>query len=402
MRRFPSRFSVPKFYASLVLGVSACASAESEQPPPDASGNVTTTTDGASSSRGAGSGPTLPGKTSTVGTSMTNSGGVTVGSTGAPSATGTSSGTAATTQTSSSDATSISETLMSASDVSDESSTSGSEAPSRDSEAANSSSGSSEQMSSGDGNTGEQGPITVWLAGDSTVRNSAPCAGWGDQFQAFFNENVTVVNSALAGRGIRQWLYYTTDMLSGDDCVVETDGNGQPRVQERWQNMLDNMKAGDYLLIQFGINDGAACPRRTSEPEYARVLGMMAQAAEERGARAVFLTAVSAIACNGTTATGSRGSKEPGSRGFVDETFAAGEEYGVPVIDLHQLSIDLYNELGFCPVAGGDVSEATTGPVGEFFCNDHTHFEASGASGIAELVAQALVEQGVGLGEYRR
>ncbi|WP_231500194.1 hypothetical protein [Saccharothrix sp. NRRL B-16314] len=39
----------------------------------------------------------------------------------------------------------------------------------------------------------------------------------------------------------------------------------------------------------------------------------------------------------------------------------------------------------------------TQGAVGAFFCNDHTHFEAAGATRIAETVAKALREQGIGL-----
>lgn len=396
MRRFSSLVLVPKVFGVLALCVCACESAEDEQSGIDAPvGSETRSADGTSSSGNMGSVGTFPTTTSTSG-SATTSGAISTGSSSASASSGTPTGA---TGTSGRDASSTGATGVTSRDVSDDT-TSNNETSSSAANGSTSSDGSGGATS--DGDTGEQGPITVWLAGDSTVRNNAPCAGWGDHFQAYFNSNVTVVNSALAGRGIRQWLYYTTDVLNGEDCAVETDGSGQPRIQDRWQNMLDNMKAGDYLFIQFGINDGAACPRRTSEPEYRRVLGMMAQAAEERGTRAVFLTAVGSIACNGTTAVGSRGSKEPGSRGFVDDTFAAGDEYGVPVIDLHQLSVDLYNELRFCPVPGGDVSEATTGPVGEFFCNDHTHFEATGASAIAGLVAQALVDQNIGLAAYRR
>ena len=93
------------------------------------------------------------------------------------------------------------------------------------------------------------------------------------------------------------------------------------------------------------------------------------------------------------TAVGTRG-------GYVDATFEAGTEHGVRVIDLHQLSVDLYNSLGFCPVPGGDVSDSTTGPVGDFFCNDHTHFEDSGAIEIAGLIVQALQDQDLALADY--
>ena len=239
-------------------------------------------------------------------------------------------------------------------------------------------------------------PATVWVAGDSTVRNSSPCRGWGDELYAYFNDNITVVNSALAGRSVRDWLYFATGEMDGDLCLVQLDANGQPLVQDRWAYMLENMSAGDYLLIQFGINDGwADCGSHVhvGEAEFQLEYGMMADAAKARGTQPVFLTPVSAIACSGGTAVG--------SRGYLDATRQAGANYDVPVIDLHQLSVDLYNQLAFCPVQGGDVSAETTGPVGDFFCNDHTHFETTGANGIAGVIVQALEDQGIGLSAYR-
>ena len=60
---------------------------------------------------------------------------------------------------------------------------------------------------------------------------------------------------------------------------------------------------------------------------------------------------------------------------FVTPTTAAGAATGAPVIDLQTLSVNYYNSLGLCPNNG----DYTAGPVGQFFCNDHTHFEAYGA-----------------------
>ena len=120
---------------------------------------------------------------------------------------------------------------------------------------------------------------------------------------------------------------------------------------------------------------------------------MMAQAAKDHGTQPVFLTPVSAIACTGNMAHGTRGD-------YVTATVDAGTQNDVPVIDLHALSVALYNSLGFCPIPGGDVSADTTGPVGDFFCDDHTHFETAGATQIAGLIAGALRDQGIGLGAY--
>ncbi|WP_438031764.1 GDSL-type esterase/lipase family protein [Sorangium sp. So ce204] len=252
----------------------------------------------------------------------------------------------------------------------------------------------------GAGGAGGAGPlpdITIWIAGDSTVANGqTPCpAGWGGRFAALFDDRVTVVNSAVGGRSVRTWLYNVqTTMDSAGECELARDSSGEPVLQARWVQMLDGMKRGDYLFIQFGINDGSrTCDRHVGLDAFKSSYGMMARAAEERGAQPVFVTPVSAISCSGSTARGTRG-------GYVTATHEAGKEYGVPVIDLHELSVALYGSLGFCPVPGGDVSATTSGPVGEFFCDDHTHFSRSGAEQIAKVMAGAVRDQKLGLAAY--
>ena len=187
--------------------------------------------------------------------------------------------------------------------------------------------------------------------------------GWGNQFAQFFNTNVTVRNSAVGGRSIQTWLYdpnVTTTMNSSGECVINP-----VTFSTRWQAMLDStsgMKAGDYLFIQFGINDGdSTCPRHVGSARYRELLGVMAQAAKARGAHPLFLTPAAAITCSGSTAVG--------NRGFLTETNAAASANQVPVIDLHRLSVALYNSIGLCPNNG----DFTSGAVGAFFCNDHTH-----------------------------
>jgi lysophospholipase L1-like esterase len=232
-------------------------------------------------------------------------------------------------------------------------------------------------------------PATVWLAGDSTMaKPSGTCpVGWGSQFGALFNSGAVVNNQAVAGRSIQTWLYegnVTSAKGSSGECVLSSTA-----YSSRWQAMLNastGMKAGDYLLIQFGINDGDPnCPRHVGTARYQQLMTMMAQAALARGAHPVLLTAVAAITCSGSTAVR--------NRGFVAQTTAAGAATGSPVIDLQTLSVNLYNSLRFCPNNG----DYTSGPVGAFFCNDHTHFETYGAQQIAKLVAGALRSQNIPL-----
>jgi lysophospholipase L1-like esterase len=236
--------------------------------------------------------------------------------------------------------------------------------------------------------------VKIWMAGDSTMMNpQGTCpVGWGSQFAAYFNADVTVQNSAVGGRSVQTWLYegnVTTTKNSAGECVVSP-----ATYHSRWTNMLNTttgMRAGDYLFIQFGINDGtSACPRHVGSARFQQLLGVMVQAAKARGANPVLVTPVAAIRCSGGTAVG--------NRGFLTETRNAAAANGVPVIDLHQRSVALYNRLGLCPNNG----DYGSGTVGAFFCADHTHFEAAGARQIAGLIATALREQGIPLAAWLR
>lgn len=266
-------------------------------------------------------------------------------------------------------------------------------------------SGGAENSSGGHGESGGSGgspplhEITVWIAGDSTVANgNTPCPrGWGGTIGSLFGDLVTVTNSAVGGRSVRTWMHFVQGTMGTDDeCLLDLDGDGVPLVQDRWQAMLDGMSEGDFLLIQFGINDGSpTCDRHVGLTAFKDSYRQMAQAAADRGAQAIFITPVSAISCQGSSARGTRG-------GYVTATQEIGTELGVPVIDLHQLSVDLYTDLGFCPLPNGesDVGADTTGAVGTFFCDDHTHFDQTGAEAIADLLAQALRDQSSQLAEY--
>ena len=243
----------------------------------------------------------------------------------------------------------------------------------------------------------QQTPITLWLAGDSTVANGlTPCpVGWGKTFGELFNDKVTVQNYAVGGRSVRTWLYDITSTMGNDkECVANTT-NGQPVVQDRWITMQAKMQPGDYLFIQFGINDGdTTCPRHVGAATLKNEYRMMAKAAIARGATPVLITPAPALKCSGSTAVA--------SRGFLTEVKALASELNIPLIDLHQLGTNLYNQRAFCPVAGGDVSASTGGAVGQFFCDDHTHFDTPGAREMGRLLINALSAQGSPLANYVR
>src|SRR3954471_12791538 len=80
---------------------------------------------------------------------------------------------------------------------------------------------------------------TLWLVGDSTVRNGSGNGGngqwgWGDRIAKFFDTGkINVVNRARGGRSSRS---YITEGL--------------------WDQVLADARAGDFVIIQMGHNDG--------------------------------------------------------------------------------------------------------------------------------------------------
>ena len=78
---------------------------------------------------------------------------------------------------------------------------------------------------------------TFYIIGDSTVRSGGTGAGlwgWGERIAPFFDTNkINIVNRAIAGRSARTFF---------------TEG--------RWQKVVDALKPGDFVIIQFGTNDG--------------------------------------------------------------------------------------------------------------------------------------------------
>ncbi|MFD0998394.1 rhamnogalacturonan acetylesterase [Ohtaekwangia kribbensis] len=86
----------------------------------------------------------------------------------------------------------------------------------------------------------KQKPV-IYLVGDSTVKNGSGKGdsglwGWGDfLYTQFDTTKVRIENHARGGRSSRT---YQTEGL--------------------WHNVLANVKPGDYIIMQFGHNDGGA------------------------------------------------------------------------------------------------------------------------------------------------
>ncbi|WP_138753215.1 rhamnogalacturonan acetylesterase [Paenibacillus sinopodophylli] len=212
---------------------------------------------------------------------------------------------------------------------------------------------------------------TIFLAGDSTVtdQDTFPYAGWGQMLPLYFKTDVAIDNHATSGRSSRSFIN-----------------------EGRLAAILEQMKSGDYLWIQFGHNDEKPDAERATEPfgSYKEMLAVYIQEARARGAIPVLITPMHR--------------RKFDEEGRIIDTHGdyllgmkelAGE-LNVPLIDLAAKSKFLYEELGDEP------SKALFmwAYPGEFIhfpdgAQDDTHFQELGGIRIAGLVAEGVRELGL-------
>jgi len=214
---------------------------------------------------------------------------------------------------------------------------------------------------------------TVFIVGDSTARNGANL-GWGDHLAPLFDTaRINVANRAIAGRSSRTYI---------------NEGH--------WTKTLAEMKAGDYLLLQMGHNDGGdlggAKPRgtlkgvgdesqdvpQTSGPlagqtetvhTYGWYVRKMVDEAKAKGVHPMLLTVtIRNIWTDGKI------ERDMGYSAYIHQI--ADQEH-IPVIDMATIEADRLQALG-------QAQTALLFPI------DHTHTSPEGADMNAHAVVEAL------------
>lgn len=197
----------------------------------------------------------------------------------------------------------------------------------------------------------------VVLVGDSTVATYAKppadrpeLTGWGQVFDEFFKDGVTVVNCAVSGRSSKSFIR-----------------------EGRWKKALEEKP--DYVFIQFGHNDCPGKGDRTTDPngDYRDYLRQYINDTRSLGAKPILVTPVSRRLFKGDQL--SDHTLEP----YAQAMHEVGQELHVPVLDLYKASCALYLSLGDEGSAYINVSP-----------EDRTHFSRKGAIAIAGLVAKEL------------
>src|SRR5689334_5454561 len=165
-------------------------------------------------------------------------------------------------------------------------------------------------------------PITIWLAGDSTMAQKQPDkrpeTGWGEALQPCFDSSaVRIANRAMNGRSTRSFV-----------------------AEGRWKAIVDSMQAGDYVFIQFGHNDEkAGTPNYSSPDDYRRNLLRFVDDVRRHGGRPVLFTPVVRRRFEGTHLVDTHGA-------YPDAARAAATEGHVPLVDMTRTSAALVEPLG--------------------------------------------------------
>lgn len=194
--------------------------------------------------------------------------------------------------------------------------------------------------------TEAKSPTTVYLIGDSTVTDQMmePWGAWGQQLPRFFKPPVLIANYAQSGE--------TTASFIGE---------------LRWEKLLSEIKAGDFVLMQFGINDRAM--------QDAQFKGYFEKYIDETRAKGAIPVLVTSQNLRRLTPEG-KGTNTLGTKPDVMRQVA--REKNAALIDLNEMSMRLYEAIG-----PEDLPKAFT---------DGTHQNGYGSYELARCVTQGIID----------
>jgi rhamnogalacturonan acetylesterase len=230
---------------------------------------------------------------------------------------------------------------------------------------------------------------TLYIIGDSTVKNGDGTGkgslwGWGSFIANYFDTTkIRVQNDAIGGRSSRTFI---------------TEG--------RWEKVLQTLKKGDYVIMQFGHNDsgplddtararGTIRGTGTESKEiynpitkkqevvysYGWYMRKYIDEAKAKGATAIVCSPIPRNDWNGNKLK--RGNEDYGK--WAREV---AQSQGAYFIDLNNLIADKYDAMG-------------TAKAAAFFPGDHTHTNEAGALMNAGIVINGIKElKGVDLKKY--
>jgi lysophospholipase L1-like esterase len=225
-------------------------------------------------------------------------------------------------------------------------------------------------------NANSQRPVTIFLAGDSTMAaklpEKRPETGWGEMLEAHFKSGtVKVDNRAANGRSTKTFI---------------SEG--------KWQSIIEDLAKGDFVFIQFGHNDSSKDKgeRYTPPEDYRKNLVRFVDEVRAKGGHPVLLTPVMRRRFD-------KDGKFYDTHGeYPDIVRAVAGERKVPMIDMHRLSEAVIVSYGvdgsrtlFLQLKPGENANYPNG------IDDNTHFSPFGAEEMAKVVIADLRKGKTGL-----
>lgn len=211
------------------------------------------------------------------------------------------------------------------------------------------------------------GNHTLYIAGDSTVQSYrsqyAPQQGWGYYLQNYFNDNISVANHSIAGRSSKK--FYD---------------------EGRWKTIADSLKEGDFVMIQFAINDAgtsnadryAPVGNNVDNPSQGTYEWYMTQFIKDslaKGATPILVTTTIGMKAY------SGGKFVNSYTNYCDACKKLASKYKIPCIDLNTIMVNHYNSVGYNTAIKYHLMGVVEGST------DGTHFSEQGADIVAGLVA---------------
>jgi lysophospholipase L1-like esterase len=221
--------------------------------------------------------------------------------------------------------------------------------------------------------------VTIFLAGDSTMAaklpEKRPETGWGEMLGRHFKDGkVKIENRAMNGRSTKTFI---------------SEG--------RWQAIVDKLKKGDYVFIQFGHNDESKDKgeRYTPPEDYRKNLIRFVSDVRSKGGHPVLLTPVMRRRFD-------QDGKFYDTHGeYPDIVRAVAAEQRVPLIDMHRTSEVVIVRYGvedskklFLQLKPGENPNYPKG------IDDNTHFSPLGAEEMAKLVVDGIRKSKIGLRKF--
>jgi DNA sulfur modification protein DndE len=210
----------------------------------------------------------------------------------------------------------------------------------------------------------------VFMAGDSTMADKPldlPERGWGQLLPKFFSDAVVINNHAVNGRSTKSFID-----------------------EGRWQKLIDQVRAGDFVTIQFSHNDEKSeDPKRYTDPAttFRENLRRFVRETRAKQGSPILATPV----CRRKFDADGKLVDTHGA--YPDAVRAVASEEKVPLLELQQATAALLLQHGpeeskkfFMWFSPGEHPKLPQG------VKDDTHFVELGATKVAELAVAQMRE----------